>query len=333
MSAAMAVPRPRLETGANTERRPRAEGESPEARGILRGILHVFAALMLLLAGPAGLLAEELRKEGPIVGAAFSYTVRLGDSLTRVGARFGVAPATLAQLNGLRPNSIIHPNQSLLIDNRHIVPLHVVRSETDRQIVINVAQRMLFLTDAAGTSAYPIGVGKRDWQTPLGSFTVIDKEENPAWDVPPSIQEEMRRQGKPVIERMPPGPANPLGAHFIRLSFWSLGIHGTIEPSSVYRYSTHGCVRMQPDDIAVLYPRVDVGIPGVSVYEPVLLTAAQGHVFLEVHPDAYRQAPAPLAYVKGLVAGQQLDERVDWNLVTEAIRRQAGIAVDVTRND
>ncbi|MEQ1575364.1 MAG: L,D-transpeptidase family protein [Vicinamibacterales bacterium] len=317
----------------NTRRRPSVNGESPTARGILRGILYVFAAVLLALAGPSGLLAEEMRKEGPIVGAAFSYTVRLGDSLVRLGARFGVAPATLARLNGLRPNSIIHPDQLLLIDNRHIVPRHVALSETGRQIVINVAQRMLFFTDAAGTSAYPIGVGKRDWPTPLGSFTVIDKEEDPAWDVPPSIQEEMRRQGKPVIERMPPGPENPLGANFIRLSFRSLGIHGTIEPSSVYRYSTHGCVRMQPDDIAALYPRVDVGIPGVSVYEPVLLTAAQGRVFLEVHSDVYRQAPAPLTYVTGLITGQQLDERVDWALVGDTIRDQAGIAVDVTRSD
>jgi L,D-transpeptidase ErfK/SrfK len=200
-------------------------------------------------------------------------------------------------------------------------------------MVLNVAQRMLYFTDPGGTRAYPIGVGTRDWPTPLGSFTVVDKEENPAWDVPSSIQEEMRRQGKPVIVRMAPGPKNPLGAHFIRLSFWNLGIHGTIEPSSVYRYSSHGCVRMQPDDIAALYPRVDAGMPGVSVYEPVLLTVAHGRVFIEVHPDVYRRAPAPLARVKGLVAGQQLDERVDWALLTEAIRHQAGIAVDVTRSD
>ena len=58
-------------------------------------------------------------------------------------------------------------------------------------------------------------VGTRHWPTPVGAFTVLDKEANPTWDVPLSIQDEMRR----------------------RLSFPSLGIHGTTAPGSIYSYA------------------------------------------------------------------------------------------------
>ena len=55
------------------------------------------------------------------------------------------------------------------------------------------------------------------------------------------------------------GPDNPLGAYFVRLSFTSVGIHGTNAPASVYRFQSHGCIRMQVTDAEWLFDRVDVG--------------------------------------------------------------------------
>ena len=69
------------------------------------------------------------------------------------------------------------------------------------------------------------------------------------WIVPESIQEEMRREGKDVLTRVPPGPDNPLGRHWIGLSIGGIGIHGTIAPSSVYHFRSHGCIRLHPDDV------------------------------------------------------------------------------------
>jgi L,D-transpeptidase ErfK/SrfK len=216
---------------------------------------------------------------------------------------------------------------SLTSDRRHVVPT------LSSPLLINVAQRVIFLDDGGTLRAYPIGVGTRDWPTPIGAFTVIEKEEEPAWDVPASIQEEMRRDGKPIIARMPPGPRNPLGAHYIRLSFMNLGIHGTIEPASVGRAVSHGCVRMFPDDVRDLYARVEVGLAGVIVYEPVLATVSEGRVFVEVHKDVYRRAPAPLARLKTLLLELPGTPPVDWSLVANAIRRRAGRAEDVTALD
>ena len=88
----------------------------------------------------------------------------------------------------------------------------------------------------------PAAVGRSTWPTPSGEFHVAHKEVNPIWDVPPSIQEEMRRLGRPVVPRISPGPENPLGDLWIGLSLPNIGIHGTNAPDTVPGYTTHGCI-------------------------------------------------------------------------------------------
>jgi L,D-transpeptidase ErfK/SrfK len=259
-----------------------------------------------------------------LTGSTFTYIVRPADTLTSVSARFGVTNATLLWLNGLPPKARLRPGDALVVSNRHIAVL-----DAATPLVLNVAQRMIFFTDRGGTTAYPVAVGLRTWPTPRGRFTIIEKESNPAWDVPLSIQEEMRQQGKPVITRVPPGPDNPLGAHFLRLSFPAVGIHGTNGPATVFRFASHGCIRMHPDDIAALFSRTEVGMAGVSVYEPVLLAVDGGAIVLEVHPDVYRRGPPPLAHVQSLAAAYGVSTVIDWAHVADEIRLARGIAVDV----
>ena len=139
-------------------------------------------------------------------------------------------------------------------------------------------------------TAIPVAVGRPQWATPRGSFTIVLREENPTWDVPRSILDEARRRGRSHPARVPPGPDNPLGAFWLGLSQGSIGLHGTNAPSSIYSFASHGCVRLHPDDIAWLFPRVAVGDRVELIYEPVLLAAVGAQVFLEVHRDAYQLA-------------------------------------------
>jgi L,D-transpeptidase ErfK/SrfK len=156
-------------------------------------------------------------------------------------------------------------------------------------IVINVPQRMLFLMqDGHVVARYPIAVGLRSWPTFLGTFTIVLKEVDPVWDVPPSIQEEMRRAGKTVLTHVAPGPDNPLGKFWLGLDRPNFGIHGTNAPGSVGKAVTHGCLRMIGADIEDLFGRIEVGTPGISVYEPILMGVIDGALWLEAHPDVYR---------------------------------------------
>ena len=286
-----------------------------------------YAAVARLLAGlvllVCGTMPVEAQSPPAIVGGITHHVVRPGETLASLGARWGLEAATLADANGKRRNAPLHAGETLRIDNRHIVP------ETATPVVINVPQRMIFLTDGSGIHGYPAGLGRRDWPTPSGPFTVVEKERNPTWDVPLSIQDEMRRAGRPVLQRVPPGPSNPLGAYFIRLSLPNLGIHGTIAPQSIYHFQSHGCIRLHPDDVAMLFDRLEVGTPGAIVYEPVLAIVQDGRAYLEVHPDVYKRVADAAAAARTRLAAAGA-ANVDWRRVSEAVKKRAGTVVDVT---
>ena len=288
--------------------------------------MRILTAVLISAAITAPAVAQPL--QSALTGSTFRYTVVTGDSLRGLAARFGVDVDTLADVNGLTRSSILHPGQVVVVNNRHVA----LRDPIAR-LVLNLPQRILYVDSGTELRSYPVAVGGPAWPTPVGRFRIIEKEERPAWDVPASIQEEMRRRGQPVRTRVPPGPDNPLGAFFIRLSFESVGIHGTNAPTSIYSFVTHGCIRLGPSQIADLYPRVTVGMGGIIVYEPVLMTAADGRIWLEVHPDAYRRAPAPLIRAKALAAALGVSERINWSLATVTLRRRQGIAIDITAEE
>ena len=129
-------------------------------------------------------------------------------------------------------------------------------------------------------------MGSGGWRTPRGDFTIQEKEPDPSWEVPKSIQAEMAREGKRVVTRVAPGPDNPLGTRWIGLTP-SIGIHGTNAPSSIFKYSTHGCIRMSIEDVEHLFEQVNEGDPVSIIYEPMLVTKDRREVFVEVHRDVY----------------------------------------------
>jgi L,D-transpeptidase ErfK/SrfK len=232
----------------------------------------------------------------------------------------------LAELNGLKPTARLKLGQELRIDNPHIVP-----NSLNDGILINIPQRMLFYFRSGRLqAAYPVALGRRTWRTPQGDFEVLEKEKNKTWIVPLSIQEEMLASGKPVREEVPPGPDNPLGQHWIRISP-SGGIHGTNAPASIYKFQTHGCIRLLPENIDRLFKEVPIGTPVKIVYEPVLLARLpDGNYYLEVHPDIYSKARDPLTTVKQMAEAAGADSMIDWREVRKAIRERRGLAENVS---
>lgn len=288
-------------------------------------LVAAFAAVLLLPAvGPA----DESNLPRTIAGSVAMHAVQQGETLASIGARAGVDAATLASDNGLDVRVRLVPGQSLQIDNRHIVPAAVEAGT----LVVNVPQRMLFAASADGrVEAYPVAVGRRDWPTPTREFIVTVKETHPTWDVPVSIQEESRRLGRVQPSKVPPGPNNPLGAFWIGLSLPGVGIHGTNAPSSIFRVTTHGCIRLHPEDIARLFPNVTVGMPGRTVYEPLLVAIDGSEVYLEVHRDAYRRLKLePALAARALAERAGVSDRIDWTIADAVVRAHEGVARLVT---
>jgi L,D-transpeptidase ErfK/SrfK len=285
-----------------------------------RQFIVAWMVLAWVLVHPApGRSAEQ----GLIIGGITTHVVERGENLTSLAARFGVDAVTLASDNHLAEGQPLEPGRELRIDNRHIAPVDIASGE----IVINVPQRLLFYRDGNRVLAYPVAIGRSTWQTPEGRFTVVRKEQDPAWHVPASIRAESARKGQLLPLVVPPGPRNPLGRFWIGLSLAGIGVHGTPFPSSVYQAATHGCVRLQAEEIEDLYGRVIVGTSGRIVYEPVLMAVSGKDTFLEVHRDVYRRLTTTTSrQTRELARRLALEDQIDWTIAERDIERRAGVA-------
>jgi len=275
-----------------------------------------------------GFIAPTAAYTQPLIGDSRTIAVAAGDTFSSLGSRFGVDPATIAHDNARAPDTPLRVGEVLRLDNRHIIPAFTPGTA----ILINVPQRMLFVAREGGATGYPVAVGRPSWPTPLGSFSIATKETNPTWDVPQSIRAEALRAGRSLPLKVPPGPDNPLGAHWMGLSGGGVGIHGTNAPGSVYKATTHGCIRLHPEDIAAVFAQMEVGARGVLVYQPILVAADAGRVFVEAHRDVYRRGPADaMDFVQARTRELGVFDRVDWDLVAQVIQQRAGVARVVTR--
>ena len=309
--------------GRASSRKSIAFDEKSRPINLVPPIVSFLFVFLLFLHGQAG-SQDNAPLADQLIGGEFSYVVQRGDSLTGIGARFGVSIGVLAADNDLSPSSLLKTGQQLRVDNRHIVPI------VSDGIVINIPQRMLFyFKERRLILSFPVGLGRHDWPTPTGPFKIVAKEKDPKWDVPISIQDEMRREGKAVKTCVPPGPDNPLGKHWLGLSIAGYGIHGTIAPTSIYQFQTHGCIRAHPDDIAGLFDDVARGTPGMLVYHRLMIANVAGKIYLEIHRDVYKKETDVRPQFEELLKTFNPEFRVDRELATSIIRKQEGLAREI----
>ena len=141
----------------------------------------------------------------------------------------------------------------------------------------------------------------------------------------------MRSKGEEVRTLVPPGPDNPLGRYRLRLSLDCCGIHSTNAPQSIYRFQTHGCIRLAPAHAKELFSRVAVRLPVEIIYEPVLIARGEdGTIYLEVHPDIYGDSRDQTATADAIAYGRGFLSARESPLWKNAIQRQEGIAVSLT---
>jgi L,D-transpeptidase ErfK/SrfK len=149
-------------------------------------------------------------------------------------------------------------------------------------LLINIPEMRLYRRAGPGwMETFPIGIGREGSSTPVGSATITRKTENPTWYPPDSV----RKEHPELPVAFPPGPENPLGTHALYLSFpGAYRMHGTHRPLGVGRRVSHGCIRMYPEDIRLVYSRVPVGARLVTVNQPVKAGWQGDTLYLEVHP-------------------------------------------------
>ena len=280
------------------------------------------------------LLGSSLSHGAVMTGGETIYRVVKDDSLLLISAKFGVDVTTIAKENGLTTTWHLQPGQELRLNTRKIAPKAV-----DNGIVIDLPGRMLYYFKAGNLEmSFPVGLGMpkwRDmtrWRTPSGAFTITGKEQNPTWYVPESIQWQMQLQGKPVLTTVPPGPDNPLGRFVLYTSIRGIAIHETIWPTTVYRFRSHGCIRVLPQNIERFCSDIAMGTQGELVYEPVKVAVTdEGKVFLQVDPDIYGKVGNLMDEVRRRFNELGVAEHVDWDKVRRTVLAKSGIAENITR--
>jgi L,D-transpeptidase ErfK/SrfK len=163
---------------------------------------------------------------------------------------------------------------------------------TYRGIVVNIPEMRLYRYvrdgDRLRVTTYPVGIGRTSHRTPTGSFRVAAKSVNPTWVIPESIRREhIRERGDRRAVIAGGDPDNPLGRYRLTLSRRRYAIHGTNIPWGPGMPVSHGCIRLYPEDIKRLYPRVPVGEPVTIVYQPAKIGAMGARVYAEIHRDPY----------------------------------------------
>ncbi len=267
-----------------------------------------------------------------LIGGEDFYIVQRGDTLDLIASKLGLRAGRIAEDNNIDKNKRPKEGTFLRINNRRIVPRHI-----DKGIIINIPERMLyFFKDNRLEMAFPVGLGKifssaeSQWHTPVGDFVVKGKQKDPVWYVPVSIQKEMERQGKPVELIVSPGPDNPLGRYVVRTTIQNIHIHETIYPTSVHKFTSHGCIRVLPQHMEPFFKAVEVNTPGEIIYMPIKVLAVSGKVYIEAHRDYYKRIGDYNGEAKRLLEQTGQASRIDWHKVNQALKDKDGVAVDVT---
>ena len=140
---------------------------------------------------------------------------------------------------------------------RRVVDYH--SREPPGTILVNSDARYLYYVMPEGKAVrYGVAVGNEAlaWS---GVATVGRMTEWPDWIPTPDI----RARLGPFPDRVPGGPANPLGARALYLFQGKTDtlyrIHGTNQPQYIGQAVSSGCIRMTNEDVIDLYDRAKLG--------------------------------------------------------------------------
>jgi L,D-transpeptidase ErfK/SrfK len=283
----------------------------------------VIAGISLLCISATPLLAASWSEADGYLGRLQQYKIKPNESLIEIARRFDLGFNDIADANpGVDP-FIPTIGSVVTIPTAWILPAVDHRPA----IIINIPElRLYYLPRKRGAKVrtYPLGIGDQGRDTPAGTYTIVEKIANPAWYVPKSIRAE--RRGLPAV--VPPGPDNPMGSHALRLSLRSILIHGTNRPWGIGRRSSHGCLRLYPEDIKELYNLVPKGMRVVILNQPLKVTVRRDAVFLEAH--RFQREDLNVARALRLLAERKLLGKADFGKVIQTVKEKRGYPVDVT---
>lgn len=210
--------------------------ELVRARAVYQEIIKNYPDLENIAAVQQDLEAvnlEMLFSSFEVPGKTQMYEVVAGDSLVKIAKKFNTTVELIKRSNN-KKNDVVRLGEKLRIWNGAF------------NIFVDKSQNILVLKDGSDiVKVYNVSTGENN-STPVGTFKITTKLENPVWF----------NKGMVVP---PESPANVLGTRWLGFDLQGYGIHGTVEPQSIGKQVTAGCVRMVNEQVEELYSIVPVG--------------------------------------------------------------------------
>ena len=279
-----------------------------------------------------------------VVGYVQTTTATADDTLPDIARRFDLGYEEVVRANpGVDP-WLPGAGRAVVLPTQFILP------EAPREgIVINVAAMRLYYFpprkpgELQTVYTHPVGIGKIGWNTPEGETRVIAKEVDPVWRVPDSVRKEHLENGEDLPAVIPPGPDNPLGNRKFTLAWPTYLIHGTNKAYGVGMRSSHGCIRLYPEDVLPIFDMVPIGTKVRVVNQPFLFGWHETAMYFQAYGVSQDDTKSWNQAEKKLLS-RSMEQRqrkrlkehsaaVRWDLVNSLGHDPRAVAVPITLPD
>ncbi|MEI7657255.1 MAG: L,D-transpeptidase family protein [Phycisphaerae bacterium] len=187
-----------------------------------------------------------------------SYTVVAGDALDKIRRKRDLTTEwmLIQRVNRMANAHALKVGQKLKLVRG---PFHAVVHKADYRLDLfagspDEPDNWLYIR------SFKVGLGDNNG-TPLGTFQIRNKMQNPDWRNPRTGE----RFGKD-------DPKNPIGEYWLgwqglgdSAPITGYGIHGTVDPGSIGQSKSMGCVRLLDEDIKLIYELLSTKISVVRV--------------------------------------------------------------------
>jgi L,D-transpeptidase ErfK/SrfK len=293
------------------------------------------------LAHPIATHRAEIDSGSDIVGYVQQTIVGKEDTLPDIARRFDVGYEEMLTANpGVDP-WLPGVGREVVVPTQFVLP-----AAPHEGVVVNVAAMRIFYFpphkkgEPQVVFTHPIGIGKVGWKTPEGSTKIVSRQKDPVWVVPKSVRDEHAEDGEKLPAQVPPGPDNPLGQYMFRLGWPSYLIHGTNKPYGVGMRSSHGCMRLYPEDIAVFFDLIPIGTKVTVVNQPYLFGSRDGTLYLQAYAvmeddsrDWSKNRKRLLAKLLSPKLQKRIadhDNEIDWQRVGDLAHAPRAVPVPIT---
>ena len=283
----------------------------------------------------------ELAPGQDVVGTVQVVKAGKEDTLTDIARRFNVGYEEIVRANPKLDPWLPGEGATVVVPSEFILP-----DAPRTGLVINIAAMRIFYYPPAkkGQPAlvytHPIGIGKVGWRTPEGVTKIVRRQRDPTWRVPISVRKEHHDNGEELEPVIGPGPDNPLGKYAFYLQWPSYLIHGTNKPAGVGLRSSHGCIRLYPEDIQQFFELVPVGTEVRVVNQPFVFGWREEQLYLQPY-DVLEDDTRDWSHAQKKMLNRQLavrlqqqlqqhHEQVAWEQVSALAHDPRGIAVPIT---